>query len=85
MTRHPIILPALALLACQAGAEPLLPQFDPADFPPEAVIHNALLPFVPGFRGEPASIGRDDEGELVKERTITTMAAPAQSSPGPGP
>ena len=76
MNRYLTFLPALALLAGQAGAAPLLPQFDPANFPQTASIDNPYLPFVPGFRAEVVGVSRDDAGERVEERTLTTHAGP---------
>ena len=70
------VLPALALFATQATAEPVLPKFDPADFVPGAVIDNPFLPFAPGFRAESVGMTKDDTGKLVEQRTATSYAGP---------
>lgn len=73
---------AVGLLATQAQAEPILPKFDPADFVAGAAIDNPYLPFPPGFQSATYGVSRDDEGDLVEERTKTSYVGPGPEIAG---
>lgn len=72
MKANLMILP-LALLATAAGADPVLPVFDPSAFAPGAVITNPWFPLGPGYSREYSGVAQDKDGNPVVERNVLTF------------
>lgn len=74
MKRNLMSLPMALLAANAAGAEPVLPAFDPAAFEPGAAITNPFFPLAPGYTRAYLGTAQDGNGNPVVEGNSLVFA-----------
>ena len=70
------LLPMAFLLATAAAASPVLPAFDPANFPTDAAITHTYFPLKAGYLREYSGMVKDEAGDPTTERTVMQYDGP---------